>query len=147
MKKILVVDDDPMLTRLVKINLELSGFLVEEAWDGDSALKSLEKKGPDLMVLDLMMPGTDGWEVLRRVRENRELAGLPVVLLTARAQRQDLMRGWEMGADDYVVKPFNPKVLSDQVKGLLETTPEQRQARRRSELARLDGLDAEPKRS
>jgi DNA-binding response OmpR family regulator len=147
MKRILVVDDDPLVTKLVKINLELSGYTVEEAWDGDSAIKVLEKNPPDLLVLDLMMPRTDGWDILRLVREQEALKELPVILLTAKVHDEDLIRGWEMGADDYVTKPFNPIRLSDHVSNVLESTPGERQDKRRRELVKLTGVnraDARP---
>ena len=140
MKKILAVDDDPLVTKLIKINLELSDYSVEEAWDGDSALRILEKSTPDLLVLDLMMPRMDGWDILKIVREKEELKSLPVILLTAKVHDEDLVRGWEMGADDYITKPFNPIRLSDHVKAALESTLEERQAKRRRELVKLTGI-------
>jgi DNA-binding response OmpR family regulator len=135
----MVVDDDPQLTRLVKMGLEMAGFKVEEAWDGDKALKMMRKHPPDLLILDLMMPRKDGWEVLRQVREDPGLAELPVILLTARSGDPDTLRGWEMGADDYVTKPFSPSSLTGHVRDLLGSTGDERKARRRSELARLSG--------
>ncbi len=140
MKRILVVDDDPLVTKLVKINLELSGFAVEEAWDGDGAVKALESDPPDLLVLDLMMPRMDGWELLRLVREREDLKELPVILLTAKVHDENLIRGWEMGADGYITKPFNPIRLSDHVAGVLRSTPEERLERRRRELVKLTGV-------
>jgi DNA-binding response OmpR family regulator len=122
MKRILVVDDDPLVTKLLKINLELNGYAVEEVCNGDSAVRVLEKNPPDLLVLDLMMPNMDGWDILRMIREREDLEGLPVILLTARVHNEDLIRGWEMGADDYITKPFNPISLSDHVAGVLNTT-------------------------
>jgi DNA-binding response OmpR family regulator len=91
-KRILVVDDDSQLTRLVKISLELSDFKVEEAWDGGKALKMIKRRAPDLLVLDLMMPRKDGWEVLRQLREDPGLAELPVILLTARTRPSDVVK-------------------------------------------------------
>jgi two-component system alkaline phosphatase synthesis response regulator PhoP len=139
MKKILAVDDDPLVTKLVKINLELSDYIVEEAWDGDSALLIMEKEMPDLLVLDLMMPRMDGWDILKIVRGKEELEDLPVILLTAKVHDEDLIRGWEMGADDYITKPFNPIRLTDHIEAVLASTPEERRARRRRELIKLTG--------
>ena len=136
-KRVLVVDDDSQLTGLVKMSLELNDFLVEEAWDGDKALRMMKKKAPDLLVLDLMMPRKDGWEILREVREDPGLAGVPVIMLTAVKSPSDAARAWEMGADGYVTKPFNPSSLTVRVRELLETTRGERQERRRSELDRL----------
>ena len=140
MERILAVDDDPLVTKLVKINLELNDYIVDEAWDGDSAVKILEKNTPDLMVLDLMMPRMDGWDILKMVREREDLKDLPVILLTAKVHDEDLIRGWEMGADDYITKPFNPIRLSDHVKAVLASTPEERHAKRRRELVKLTGV-------
>ena len=140
MERILAVDDDPLVTKLVKINLELNDYIVDEAWDGDSAVRILEKNTPDLMVLDLMMPRMDGWDILKMVREREDLKDLPIILLTAKVHDEDLIRGWEMGADDYITKPFNPIRLSDHVKAVLASTPEERQAKRRRELVKLTGI-------
>jgi two-component system alkaline phosphatase synthesis response regulator PhoP len=140
MERILAVDDDPLVTKLVKINLELNDYIVDEAWDGDSAVKILEKNPPDLLVLDLMMPRMDGWDILKMVRENEALKDLPIILLTAKVHDEDLIRGWEMGADDYITKPFNPIRLSDHVKVVLASTPEERRAKRRRELVKLTGV-------
>jgi DNA-binding response OmpR family regulator len=140
MERILAVDDDPLVTKLVKINLELNDYIVDEAWDGDSAVKILEKNAPDLLVLDLMMPRMDGWDILKMVREREDLKDLPIILLTAKVHDEDLIRGWEMGADDYITKPFNPIRLSDHVKAVLASTPEERRAKRRRELVKLTGV-------
>ncbi|MEW6555560.1 MAG: response regulator [Actinomycetota bacterium] len=141
MKRILVVDDDPLVTRLLKINLEMAGFGVEEALDGESAVRMILENPPDLLVLDLMMPNMDGWDILRKIREMEDLRELPVILLTARVHDEDLIRGWEMGADDYITKPFNPMQLPDHVTSVLNRTPEERLDWRRRELAKLIGLN------
>ena len=138
MERILAVDDDPLVTKLVKINLELNDYIVDEAWDGDSAVKILEKNTPDLLVLDLMMPRMDGWDILKMVRDNKNLKDLPIILLTAKVHDEDLIRGWEMGADNYITKPFNPIRLSDRVKAVLAST--RRTAKRRRELVKLTGI-------
>jgi DNA-binding response OmpR family regulator len=140
MQRILAVDDDPLVTKLVKINLELNDYIVDEVWDGDSAVKILEKNTHVLLVLDLMMPRMDGWDILKMVRENEKLKDLPIILLTAKAHDEDLIRGWKMGADDYITKPFNPIRLSDHVKAILASTPEERNAKRRRELVKLTGV-------
>ncbi len=137
MIRILVVDDDPLVTRLVKINLEMNDYRVEEAWDGDVALKALKKDPPDLLILDLMMPRVDGWDILKAVRNDPQLKNLPIIILTAKVHDEDLIRGWEMGADDYITKPFNPIRLSDHVRAVLDTTPDERLERRKTELAKL----------
>jgi len=139
-KRVLAVDDDPLVTKLVRINLELSGYRVEEAWDGETALRVLREDPPDLLVLDLMMPRTDGWEILREIRQSEELRELPVVVLSARVHDEDIIRGWEMGADDYITKPFNPVRMVERLEGVLACTPEERRERRRRELQRLTGM-------
>ncbi|MBC7231113.1 MAG: response regulator [Actinobacteria bacterium] len=137
MYRVLVVDDDPMVTRLVRINLELEQFEVEEAWDGRTAMKMMRENPPDLLVLDIMMPQMDGWEILKLMREDKGLKDLPVVVLTAKVQDEDMARGWRMGADGYIVKPFNPVNLADALRKVLEATPEERLARRQEEVERL----------
>jgi DNA-binding response OmpR family regulator len=133
----MIVDDDPMVTRLVRINLELENFEVVEAWDGKTALEAIKGNPPDLLLLDVMMPQMDGWEILRKVRSDPNRKDLPIVLLTAKVQDEDIAKGWEMGADGYIVKPFNPVNLADSLREVLSATLEERQARRRQELVRL----------
>ena len=135
--RVLVVNDDPMVTRLVRINLELEQFEVEEAWDGRTAMKMMRENPPDLLVLDIMMPQMDGWEILKLMRDDDSLKDLPVVVLTAKVQDEDMARGWRMGADGYIVKPFNPVNLADALRKVLAATPEEREARRREEMERL----------
>lgn len=134
--RVLVVDDDPMVTRLVRINLELENFEVEEAWDGRTAMRMMRENRPDLLVLDIMMPQMDGWEILKMIREDDQLQDLPVVVLTAKVQEEEIARGWRMGADGYIVKPFNPVILADSLRKVLESTPEERLALRAKEIER-----------
>jgi DNA-binding response OmpR family regulator len=134
--RVLVVDDDPMVTRLVRINLELEQFEVEEAWDGKTAMRMMRENPPDMLVLDIMMPQMDGWEILRMVREDEQLKELPVVVLTAKVQDEDIARGWRMGADGYIVKPFNPVILGEELRKVLEAGPEGRRARREEAIER-----------
>lgn len=138
--RVLVVDDDPMVTRLVRINLELENFEVEEAWDGKTAMRMMRENRPDLLVLDIMMPQMDGWEILKLVREDERLRDLPVVVLTAKVQEKDIARGWRMGADGYIVKPFNPVILADALRKVLEATPEERLALRNEEIERYKDI-------
>jgi len=140
MYRVLVVDDDPMVTRLVRINLELDNFEVEEAWDGRTAMKMMRENPPDLLVLDIMMPQIDGWEILKLMREDEDLKDLPVVVLTAKVQDEDMARGWSMGADGYIVKPFNPVNLADALRKVLAATPEERLAKRQEEMERLKDI-------
>lgn len=140
MERILVVDDDPMITRLVKVDLQLNGYDVEEAWDGESALRILEEDPPDLLVLDIMMPNTNGWNILEMVRGREDLKDLPVIILTAMVREEDIILGWEKGADDYIVKPFNPISLVERLKALLESSPEERREKRKRELSERIGI-------
>jgi DNA-binding response OmpR family regulator len=113
---ILVVDDEPMVREVVARYLQLDGLRVLEAGDGDTALAMLERHRPDLVVLDVMLPGVDGLSILRRIRATRDI---PVILLTARAEEADRIVGLELGADDYVVKPFSPRELAARVRSVL----------------------------
>lgn len=108
MAKVLIVDDDELLRDLVGHKLTRAGFEVTLAVDGEHALELLAAELPDVVVLDAMMPGIDGFEVLRSIRERAELATLPVVMLTARDQEEDVLNGLSLGAQDYIVKPFLP---------------------------------------
>ncbi len=143
MAKILVVDDDPLVTGLVKINLELGGFEVEEAWGGEEALQIIEERVPDLVLLDVMMPELDGWDLLRMLRSNPTTKDLPVVLLTAKVQERDVAKGWQMGADGYISKPFNPLEMVDRLKAVLAMSGDERQAQRHEATSRYgDSMDA-----
>jgi two-component system KDP operon response regulator KdpE len=113
---ILVVDDEPAIVRLVRAKLQADGYAVVSATRGEEALTLFEDQRPDLVVLDLMMPGIDGFETLRRIRT---LSQVPVIMLTARAGDSDKLRGLEGGADDYVTKPFNPDELAARITAVL----------------------------
>ncbi len=119
MTSVLVVDDDPDVCDLVTYKLEQSGFEVRRASDGDAALREVARRVPDLVLLDIMMPGISGLEVLERWRSDQATAAIPVVMLTAKAQENDVERGFELGADDYVVKPFSPRELVRRVTAVL----------------------------
>jgi two-component system phosphate regulon response regulator PhoB len=121
---ILVVDDEPDLLELVRFNLDRAGFRVETAASGEEGLARLRRSTPDLLVLDLMLPDIPGEEVCRRVRANPSLAGLPVIMLTAKSEEVDRVVGFELGADDYVTKPFSPRELVLRVKALLRRSYE-----------------------
>ncbi|MHB0978762.1 MAG: response regulator [Thermoleophilia bacterium] len=114
--RILVVDDDDNVRRLVAAYLEREGYDVTQAADGHAAVRAVEQGAPDLMILDLMLPGPGGLQVARRLKDS---AGVPIVMLTARGEEDDVLRGFEAGADDYLVKPFSPKVLVARVRAVL----------------------------
>jgi DNA-binding response OmpR family regulator len=113
---VLVVDDEPMVREVVATYLQRDGLVVHEARDGTEALAWLASNRPDLVVLDIMLPGTDGLTIMRRLRAEGQV---PVILLTARADEVDRVVGLELGADDYVVKPFSPRELAARVRNVL----------------------------
>ena len=117
--KVLIVEDDADIRELIRYNLAQEGFAVEEAADGAQALERVRRRVPDLMVLDLMLPGMPGLEVCRQMRAGRDTAHLPILIVTAKGTEVDKILGLEMGADDYVVKPFSPRELVARVKALL----------------------------
>lgn len=118
-QRILVVDDDREIVRLVRAYLEQSGYEVLVAYDGETALHMLRREHPDLMLLDLMLPGRDGHDVTRIVRGDAGLAAMPIIMLTARVEDHDKIVGLELGADDYVTKPFNPGEVVARVRAVL----------------------------
>lgn len=122
MVNILVVDDDPEIIDLLRLDLELMGFQVDSANDGVNALKKAEAKTYDLIVLDVMMPKLDGFEVCKRLRANRLSASVPVILLTAKGTIEDKIRGFNAGADDYLVKPFEFQELMVRMRALFRRT-------------------------
>ena len=114
--RILVVDDERRMVGFIRLNLEQDGFEVIEAYNGTEALDRLRDSLPDLILLDVMMPDIDGFEVLRTIRE---LGQVPVIMLTAKGEEDDIVKGLELGADDYVTKPFSPRELVSRVKAVL----------------------------
>ena len=120
MARIVVADDDADIRDLVVFKLEQSGHDVVAVGDGAAAVDACRETTPDLAVLDVMMPGMSGVEACRALRAEPALAGIPVILLTARAQEADIERGFSAGADDYVVKPFSPRELASRVAAVLQ---------------------------
>jgi len=116
---ILVVDDEERMVRFIRLNLEHDGFIVVEAYNSHQAMDKLRETLPDLILLDVMLPDIDGFEMLRMVRENHDV---PVIMLTAKSEEDDRVRGLELGADDYVTKPFSPRELVSRVKAVLRRT-------------------------
>ena len=119
--RILVVDDDPVIVRLLEVNFRLEGFEVVTALRGEDALALSQEAPPDIILLDVMMPGMDGYEVCRRLREVPDLAEVPVLFLSARARDDDRTRGMALGVVDYVTKPFDPTELVALVSRHLES--------------------------
>jgi len=118
-KKILVVDDEKDIVDLITYNLEKEGFTAMKAYDGEDAIEVVKSQKPDLVVLDLMLPGMRGLEVCRFIRRNRETESLPVIMLTAKGDHVDRIVGFELGADDYITKPFNVRELIARVRAVL----------------------------
>lgn len=139
-RKILVVDDDPTMVKLINVNLKLNNYSVMEATSGEQAMDALAAETVDLVVLDIMMPGVDGWEVLKRIRSSRETEEMPVILVTAKTQDSDVIRGWELGADEYVIKPFNPLLLVEVIRMVLDRSYEDRLERRKKQKEKLEVL-------
>lgn len=115
-KRVLVVDDEPRIRRFVRMNLDLEGYEVTEADDGLAALNKVRDALPDLVLLDVMMPDMDGFETLERIRE---VSSVPVIMLTVKSDEDDRIRGLDLGADDYVTKPFSPRELSSRIRAVL----------------------------
>ncbi len=118
-RRILVVDDEERMVRFIRLNLEHDGFHVSEAFNGRQAVQKLRDINPDIILLDVMMPDLDGFEVLEMVRE---ISNVPVIMLTAKGEEDDRVRGLELGADDYVTKPFSPRELVSRVRAVLRRT-------------------------
>jgi len=144
-EKILVVDDEKDLVDLVVYNLEKAGYRTLRAHDGDAALRKAQAEGADAVVLDVMLPVLDGWEVLKRLRADPKTAKTPVLMLTARGEETDKVLGLELGADDYLTKPFSPRELVARVKALLRRSrPGQAASGAPGPSMHFDGLDIDP---
>ncbi|KAA0226311.1 MAG: Alkaline phosphatase synthesis transcriptional regulatory protein PhoP [Fimbriimonadales bacterium] len=118
--KILVCDDERSIVRLIQVNLERQGWQVVTAYDGKEGLEKIKSEKPDIVVLDVMMPYMDGFEVLKTLRRDPEMQNLPVVMLTAKAQDKDVFEGYHYGADVYLTKPFNPMELVTFIKRIIQ---------------------------
>jgi two-component system phosphate regulon response regulator PhoB len=127
--RVLVVDDEEDLLELVRYNLSKEGYAVDCVGSGEEALAAARRQPPDLLVLDLMLPAVDGLEVCRRLKSDSKTRDIPIIMLTAKSEESDMIAGLDRGADDYVAKPFSPRVLTARVKALLR----REEARRRDE--------------
>jgi two-component system alkaline phosphatase synthesis response regulator PhoP len=121
-QNILVVDDEEDVLELVRYHLEKNGYTAESASTGEDALKIAKTKLPDLIILDLMLPGIDGLEVCRRLKGDVKTQNIPIIMLTAKGEEIDIVTGLELGAEDYVTKPFSPKVLIARIRRILHRT-------------------------
>jgi DNA-binding response OmpR family regulator len=134
-KTVLVVDDEPIVREVVVRYLEREGYRTLEAGDGDAARDALARTSPDLVVLDVMLPGTDGLELCRWIRSTSQL---PVIMLTARGEEADRIVGLELGADDYVTKPFSPRELAARVKSVLRRSDRANESAERLEFGDVE---------
>jgi two-component system alkaline phosphatase synthesis response regulator PhoP len=139
--RVLVIDDEAPIRLLCRVNLEAEGMEVLEAGDGPSGLAAARSERPSVILLDVMMPGLDGWRVAEELLEDPSTSGIPIIFLTARAELRDRARGLDIGGLDYITKPFNPVELAPIVRDLLERVESgQREEVRRSKLAELRAL-------
>lgn len=125
-KTVLACDDEKHIVRLVQVNLERAGYNVITAYDGKEALLKIKAKMPDLLIVDVMMPYMDGFELLREIRKNMATRDLKVIMLTAKAMDGDVYAGWQAGVDCYLTKPFNPLELLSFVKRIFEEAPDEK---------------------
>lgn len=117
--RLLVVDDDKEIVRLLRAYLEQAGFMVFTAYDGEAAFNLIRRERPSLVLLDLMLPDRDGWDITKKIRADSILSNTPIIMLTARVEDSDKIVGLELGADDYVTKPFNPREVVARVRSVL----------------------------
>jgi DNA-binding response OmpR family regulator len=144
MTKVLVIDDEAPIRLLCRVNLEAEKMEVLEAADGESGLEIARTEKPDVVLLDVMLPGMDGWQVAERLVEDEATSLIPLVFLTARAELRDRARGLELGGVDYITKPFNPLELAPVIEGLLERVRRgERDDLRREKIAELRNLIVE----
>ena len=139
--RVLVIDDEPPIRLLCRVNLEADGMEVLEASDGPTGLEKARNEEPDVILLDVMMPGLDGWQVAEALLDDRRTSSIPIVFLTARAEVRDRARGLDLGGIDYVTKPFNPIELAPQVRELIQRVDRgEREEVRREKLTELRDL-------
>jgi len=119
-ERILIVEDDKNISKLIKYNLEKEGYKCRASFDGENALKILEGEKVDLIILDIMLPGMDGLEVCRKIKGNKPISSIPIVVLTAKGEEVDKIVGFELGVDDYMVKPFSPRELILRIKAIFK---------------------------
>ena len=123
-KKVLVVEDETDIAELIRYNLEMAQFNVSIATTGDEGLKAIQETKPDMVLLDLMLPQISGLEICSQVKNNDQLKEIPIIMVSAKGEEEDIVKGLELGADDYVTKPFSPKVLTARVEAVLRRKTE-----------------------
>ena len=123
-KRILLIEDEEDIAALIKLQAELFGYKLHVEVDGINGYRAVEREKPDLVLLDVMLPGSNGFDVCRKIKSNPELKSIPVIILSAKNEELDMILGLELGADDYVAKPFSPKVLFSRIKAILRRNKE-----------------------
>ena len=126
-KRILLIEDEEDIAALIKLQAEISGYRLHVEVDGINGYRAVERERPDLVILDIMLPGQNGYDVCRKIKNHPELKMIPVVILTAKSEELDVILGLELGADDYIAKPFSPKVLFSRIKAVLRRTKEEQE--------------------
>jgi len=140
-RHILVVEDEKRLQDVIRIYLEREGFRVSQAYDGEDALRLLGREKIDLVLLDVMLPHIDGWQVCERIRKDSEV---PIIMVTARTQEYDKIKGFDLGVDDYVSKPFSPRVLVKRIQAVLRRSTGHRSEERDEQILRIGALMVNP---
>jgi len=147
MPKLLIIEDEADIRELISFNLEMSGFEVLKARDGEEGLAMAGAESPDLIILDLMLPGMDGFKVCSSLKKDPGTKQIPIIMLTARSEDEDIITGLEMGADDYVTKPFSPRILIARVKtALRRIRPEEKENRNGDQRICIHNLVIDPAR-
>jgi two-component system alkaline phosphatase synthesis response regulator PhoP len=129
-KRILLIEDEEDIAALIKLQAEASGYKMHVEVDGINGYRAIEREKPDLVILDIMLPGQNGFDVCRKIKSSSELRTIPVIILTAKREELDMVLGLELGADDYVAKPFSPKVLFSRITAVLRRSKEPEKAPR-----------------
>ncbi len=142
-KDILIIEDEKDLVELIQYNLEKEGFRVMYAYDGEDGLRLARSKRPSLVLLDLMLPRLDGLEVCRRMKQDPKTDGIPIIILSVKDSEADIVAGLELGVDDYITKPFSPRILTSRVRAVLRRSERETSSRKR---INIDGLVVDPSR-
>jgi len=127
-KKLLLIEDEEDIASVIKLQADLTGYKLHVETDGISGYRAVEREMPDLIILDIMLPGQNGFDVCRKIKSHPELKNIPIIILTAKGEELDIVLGLELGADDYIVKPFSPKVLFSKIKTVLRRVQEVQKA-------------------
>jgi len=123
-KRILLIEDEEDIASLIKLQADITGYKLHVEVDGVNGYRAIEREKPDLVILDIMLPGQSGFDVCRKMKSNADLKNIPVIIISAKSEELDILLGLELGADDYVVKPFSPKVLFSRIKAVLRRSKE-----------------------